>query len=598
MEFLASPEIPTRSFIIVKGPLDSALDRLIQNLRSDEIGLTHVSVNTRKTLLVAFSPRTESDSSQSPFQNPAVAVLLLGDVHDYRGISCPEFMANGASVRYDVARGDVIIRSSIVGLPPVYVCEHLGKIIITSSLYNLSVIPDVRMRFDPRAVIEFAKYGCPLRGRTLFDGIKMLEGGCLLNVSLDDKMIISDRWSPPALKTFKTCEEFLDAQQEAANKALRAMDLGSSALALTGGLDTRTILALLIRNEFQLPAFTLSGNRDSLDAIMARDLCQHYGLKHEIVRLDESFCANLTRYCTDASRLSGGLASLDQAHSVFFYKTIGPRFTATLSGYLGNQIGRMGTEGPRLRGSDLRILSHSVLTSDDPQNSAHWFSSYIDQQGELDMRFLLQQEAMYRGLKSYSICNQFSVQQSPYAAREMIEVSLQVPPLLRRQLNSLSKIRLRHLRHCFLGEAEKRSFQRRIVKRTGGYVASYPINWGWCAEGGISAEGFCLGVATLLDALASTRLLKVTSLHRSLDYFGITGLSDFRNKRLWLRRELREFVYDTLWSKSIRHAGVFEPKNLESAVREYYAGGSECQETIELALDLALAHRIFNASIN
>src|SRR5436853_4705571 len=108
MEFLASPEIPTRSFIIVKGPLDSTLDRLIQNLRSDEIDLTHVSVNTRQNLLIAYSPRTKADSSQSPFQNPAVAVLLLGDAHDYRGISCPEFMANGASVRYDMARGEVI----------------------------------------------------------------------------------------------------------------------------------------------------------------------------------------------------------------------------------------------------------------------------------------------------------------------------------------------------------------------------------------------------------------------------------------------------------------------------------------------------------
>ena len=85
MDLLALPEIPTKSFIIFNGPLDTTLDRLIQNLRSAEIGLTHICVNEAKTLLVAFSPRSTGDSSQSRFHTPAIAVLLLGDVHDSKG---------------------------------------------------------------------------------------------------------------------------------------------------------------------------------------------------------------------------------------------------------------------------------------------------------------------------------------------------------------------------------------------------------------------------------------------------------------------------------------------------------------------------------
>src|SRR4029077_5036952 len=98
------------------------------------------------------------------------------------------------------------------------------------------------------------------------------------------------------------------------------------------------------------------------------------------------------------------------------------------------------------------------------------------------------------------------VEQSPYASRALIEL-LPLRPRVAENNDNLSVLqrRLNDLRHRFLGEPVRHSFQRTLIARQGGAVASYPINWGWRAKGGVSVAGALTGLATFIDAMAGSR---------------------------------------------------------------------------------------------
>src|SRR5207244_10977533 len=137
----------------------------------------------------------------------------------------------------------------------------------------------------------------------------------------------------------------------------RKIDLSGSCLSLTGGLDTRAILAVLVSEGTCLPAATLTGPTLSLDARAAQTLSKAYSFPHYLVRLDADFLHTLPTYVVEASRRSGGLTSLEEAGAVYLYRQLAGIGTRRLSGGFGNQVARQGFERISLRNADVSILT-------------------------------------------------------------------------------------------------------------------------------------------------------------------------------------------------------------------------------------------------
>jgi hypothetical protein len=167
-------------------------------------------------------------------------------------------------------------------------------------------------------------------------------------------------------------------------------------------------------------------------------------------------------------------------------------------------------------------------------------------------------------------------------------------PAARADVASGSKLqmRLRDLRHRFLGEPEWMSFQRALVRRVNGPAARIPINWGWRASGGVSPEGLAWGAATLMGMAARASGLDDGAVGRTLAWTGIPALHDFRESRRWLRESLKEFALETLNSQSVRESELFDQSRLATVVDEYFRGRGTQYETVTFALDVALAHRL------
>jgi hypothetical protein len=557
--------------------------------------LTGATLTTKQVgaLQVAYVTR----SSPSGHTSNEPGDIVLGDTADIDRSDFLKPAAGGVPIRYDAATQRLQFSTSMVGMPPMYVYrgEHIQA--ITSDVHLLLTIPGLRLELEPNSVAELGYVGHPVEHRSMFKHLTLIESGVRATFDGAGRLSIDETWRLPDAAPL-TWPQFIEAQIAAFEGALRDTELQRSFLSLTAGLDTRTVFSTLAAQHRLLPAATMSGARLSLDAMIARRLCQAYGVEHMVITFANDFTSALPRYVESASLLSGGLASLDQATEVHFYNQLDDRFQSRLSGNLGNQVGRGGTEGVSLRGANAKILSprfHAAAETASRERG-HWLLSRLNDTQRARLEFILRNETVFTSVGNYSIGNHYAAQQSPYGTRELIETLAQRPTDdAGAPSSSKLKMRLRDLRHRFLGEPEERSFQRTLVKRDGGFASECPVNWGWKPSGGISPTGFALGGATFVGMFARAKGLDNGVLRGPLNLTGLPSLHDFRESRRWLKESMHQFARDLLTSQETRNADLFEANEMTRVMDDHFAGRSDAYHTIVFAMDLALANRVFVA---
>src|ERR1019366_52700 len=122
----------------------------------------------------------------------------------------------------------------------------------------LRILPELR-EFDPEGATQFLTFGSTLDGRTLFRGIQMLPGGSLWKFAngqcTREKYFSPTAWeSQPALNA----EDF-EAKFSETFKKILPHYFGSESkigIALTGGLDTRMIMACRPQNNRKQTCYT------------------------------------------------------------------------------------------------------------------------------------------------------------------------------------------------------------------------------------------------------------------------------------------------------------------------------------------------------
>lgn len=577
-----------RSFVAVISLTDEPAGKLGLTLQPGDKQEDWLSIG-HASLSLWFRPR-QPPASGDRDSAEIFRILLLGDDAEWdpdRGMTS---FANAASLCYDASSDSLTVYTSIVGLPPVFLYKDSQRAVLTSDIYMLVGLSDIRLDLDPAGVVELGRIGKPVGYRTLFKNTTLLPAGAKVVAHRRDGVTVERVWSLPGACPVDW-ESFLGRQVDAFTIAVQRMDVNDSFLSLTAGLDTRTIFALLADQDRLVPAVTMSGVNQSLDARTAAQLCRAYGVSHSLVTIGDEFARNLAEYVQQASRLSGGLASLQQAPDVYLYHQLGRLFAARLSGNLGNQVGRGGTEGVGMRCADLAVLSPALR--DMSKEAGHWLLRELNGRGTSAIEFILQQEIPFSSVGNFTIGSHFAVQKSPYADRTLVETLSMRPVGGTAPSGSLIKMRFRDLKHRFFGEPESISFQRRLLNRLGGFAATYPINYGWRATGGVSPTGLLWGAAAFAGMAVQKWQFDDGLLSSAVERIGLATLHDFHRSARWLRHDLQEFARDTLNSRSVLEAGIFDVDVLTTVTREHFDGKKNHHETVAFALDVALAQRIF-----
>jgi asparagine synthase (glutamine-hydrolysing) len=233
-------------------------------------------------------------------------------------------MLNGtfSGVLIDKRENKVILFNDRYGLGRMYYHQSPDGLYFASEAKAiLRVLPHLR-KLDMRGLGELMICGCTLQNRTLFPDISLLPAGSVWTIPRGGevrKETYFDRTSwenqsplPP--------EEYYEALKATFNRILPRYFAGRqrTALSLTGGLDSRMIIAGLRRSPGELPCFTFGGMyRDSEDVRVARQIAGLCRQPHSIITVDEKFLPHFPKLAERCVYLTDG--TMDVSGSVGLY---------------------------------------------------------------------------------------------------------------------------------------------------------------------------------------------------------------------------------------------------------------------------------------
>jgi asparagine synthase (glutamine-hydrolysing) len=280
--------------------------------------------------LLARGNRIQTDSD-------AELALCLYQAHG------DEFVAGlkGAFVLVIWDRGErkLLVANDRLGLYPLYYAQTSSGLIFAAGVRALLADSSLSLALDKTAIAEFLTFDHVLDDRTLLESVKLLPQASLM-VYKDDQLCIRPYWDLQYAEFHEVRDE--DADVDRLNfllqQAVQRQVQGDrpKGLLLSGGLDSRVILALLAENisPGQLHTFTW-GIPGCDDARAARELASISGTRHHFLELNSGWLADKAN---EAVRLTDGLGNIVNLHA-FANVEEEARFAQVLfKGFLGDAM--------------------------------------------------------------------------------------------------------------------------------------------------------------------------------------------------------------------------------------------------------------------
>jgi asparagine synthase (glutamine-hydrolysing) len=205
----------------------------------------------------------------------------------------------------------------------------------------LGILPGSR-QFDPQGIADFLTFGCVLDWKTLFRQIEILPGGSLWTFEngrcKKGKYFSPETWeSQPQL----TANEFESRLQQTFKQILpRYFETDSEVgIALTGGLDTRMIMACRPQNNGHAACYTFTANSGrTLDDQIAARVAAAANLDHSLLRLGPEFFSNTEAFADKTIFATDGCAGVFHAHEIYFNRLARQIAPVRLTGNYGSEI--------------------------------------------------------------------------------------------------------------------------------------------------------------------------------------------------------------------------------------------------------------------
>ena len=240
----------------------------------------------------------------------------------------------------DLRENKVLLFNDRYGTNRVYWHENeQGFYFASEAKALLKVLPQTR-RLNYGSLAEFFSCGCVLQDRSFFSGISLLPGAAAWSLSAGQpphKSSYFDRsaWEKqPQLSP----EEYYQQLHSVWNRILPRYFQGPQAvgLSLTGGLDSRMILACAGRAPGTLPCYTFGGPyRDCADVTISRQVAKACQQSHETISLTREYLGQFPALAARVSYLTDGTLDATGSADLFVQKRareIGPIRVTGLNG--------------------------------------------------------------------------------------------------------------------------------------------------------------------------------------------------------------------------------------------------------------------------
>lgn len=206
----------------------------------------------------------------------------------------------------------------------------------------LAVRPELRCA-DPKGLGDFIALGCVLENRTLFEGIHVLPPAsawsfCRGSIERKSSYFDPREWEE---QTPLGPEAYYHELRQVFARNLPRYFNGRQrvGMSLTGGLDTRMIMAWWKPPLGSLPCYTFGGPyRDCEDVTIARRVAKLCQQPFQVIRVGDDFLSKFAHYAERTVWLSDGCAAVNRAADLYVNEIAAQIAPVRMTGNYGSEI--------------------------------------------------------------------------------------------------------------------------------------------------------------------------------------------------------------------------------------------------------------------
>jgi asparagine synthase (glutamine-hydrolysing) len=205
----------------------------------------------------------------------------------------------------------------------------------------LAVRPELRS-IEAQSLGEFVACGCVLENRTLFSGIRVLPPAAAWVIK---KGVVQKNtyFQPHAWEEQDPLapEAYYQELREVFERNLPRYFQGSEriAMSLTGGLDTRMIMAWRKSPPGSLACYSFGGAfRDSQDVLVARRVAKACGQSHEVLPAGKEFLSGFANYSERTVYLTDGCVDVSHSPDLYLNQRAREIAPVRMTGNYGGEI--------------------------------------------------------------------------------------------------------------------------------------------------------------------------------------------------------------------------------------------------------------------
>jgi asparagine synthase (glutamine-hydrolysing) len=246
-------------------------------------------------------------------------------------------------VAADRARGTVMLFNDRFGLQRIYYHEAKDAFYFAAEAKAiLKVRPELRA-LDPRGLGEFIVCGCVLENRTLFRGISLLPPGAawlFRGGALHKKAAYFEPREWEEQQPLEP-EPYYAQLRDAFVRCLPRYFNGRERIgvSLTGGLDTRIIMAWHKAQPGSLPCYTFgSMYRENEDVRLARKVAEICGQSHQVITTGTEFLSSFQHYAERSIYLTDACVDLSRSPDLYVNEKVREIAPARMVGTYGSEM--------------------------------------------------------------------------------------------------------------------------------------------------------------------------------------------------------------------------------------------------------------------
>ena len=488
----------------------------------------------------------------------------------------------------DLKTGTARLFTDRCGMRHIYVNETDTAFVFASEVKAiLKAFPELK-KIDNNSIGDFLTYDCVLDNRTYFSDISLIPAAS--EWSLNKKWDIEKRKYPdydflenqPALETKQFLEELGEIFLRILPKYFMGGPIGMS---ISGGLDTRSMLACVNFPYGKLPCYTFSGTyRDIWDVRIAPKVARIIGQPHKMLVLDEkTFLKDYPALVERCMYLSDGLEGVTKADILVFNNMAREIAPVRMTGKYGSQVVK------DIVGFQERIPNKNLIDND--------FRKYIYQAREKGSSIKSENQLTFLFESVIPLWwNVFAIEasqvdvRSPFLDNELIDMMYRAPVNLDPNFGYSFE----------LGLIRRMKPELLNIITTGTYGGKYPwpipsviknwIKFTYKLDKVHMREEIPFGMTHVVGKIDSL----LSPLH--LDKL-VMGLADFRRYRVWFRDQLSGYVREMLLDNKTLDRPYWNKKYLKKFVEDHINGRGTYLREIRKTLHVELIHRILMESL-